>query len=85
MTSAPILIYSVLQMIAALILFAAAFIALLLSVMICLLIGRLVYVGADWVRVKTFRWDHSMLDRYVMSLGVHAFDPALKLERRRTH
>ncbi|MFY9529124.1 MAG: hypothetical protein WAR24_09440 [Candidatus Acidiferrales bacterium] len=85
MTVAPILTYSVFQMIVALILFAAAFIALLLSVTICLLIGRLVYVGADWVRVKAFQWDHPMLDRYVMSLGVHAFHPAVRLERRRTH
>jgi hypothetical protein len=73
MTVPAILTYSVLQTIAALILFAGVFIALLLSVTICLLIGRLVYLGADWVRVKASRWDHySMLDPYVMTLRVGA-------------
>jgi hypothetical protein len=64
--------YSVLEMIAALILFAGVFIALLLSVTTCLLIGRLAYLGADWVRVKASRWDHSLLDPHVMSLRVGA-------------
>lgn len=68
--SAP-LIYSVLQLVAAFLLFTAAFVALLLSVMACLLIGRLAYVGSQWVRVRASHWDHSALDRYV-SLHVNA-------------
>lgn len=70
MNLAPV-IYSVLQLVAAFVLFTAAFLALLLSVVACLLIGRLVYVGANWVRAKAPRWDHSALDRY-LSLHVNA-------------
>jgi hypothetical protein len=66
------LTYSVLEMIAALILFAGVFIALLLSVTICVSLGRLAYLAADWVRVKASQWDHSTLDPYVMTLRVGA-------------
>lgn len=72
MTVPSMLTYSVLEMIAALILFAGVFIALLLSVTICVSLGRLAYLAADWVRVKASRLDRSLLDPYVMSLRVGA-------------
>ena len=72
MTVAPVLAYAVLQLIAALILFAAAFFAVLVSATIFLVIGRLVYLGGQWVRVKAHRWDHSLLDSGVVSLRVGA-------------
>jgi hypothetical protein len=63
-TSAPI-IYSVVQVVAAFLLFTAAFVALLLTIIACVVVGRLAYVGTNWVRVRASAWDHSALDRYV--------------------